>query len=61
MHDWQRRELAERIATGAAIYSLLRQGYLIADVVDALDLADCREAQRLVALFLLHGNPKAAK
>jgi hypothetical protein len=52
--DWQRPQTSDQLCTGAAIYNLLRHGYRLFDIVDALDLGACYEAQLRVALFILH-------
>ena len=52
--DWQRPQISDQLGTGAAIHNLLRHGYRLFDILDALDLGDCYQAQLPVALFILH-------
>jgi hypothetical protein len=50
------RNTPRTTTTACPGFLLLQNGNLIAEVMDALDLADCREAQRRVALLALFGN-----
>ena len=53
MNDTVRRLRTRQLEVGGAVLALHKRGYRLADIADALGLADERDAQRAAAAYLL--------